>query len=67
MLISGKSNTINYNPNMKLVDYEKEIIIKCLDHHNGSIYKTCIGLGIARETLYRKMKKYKITRTVKTF
>ena len=56
-----------YNPKMKLKDYEREVILKCLEYNQGSIYKTLCCLGIARETLYRKLRSYGIKKTYKAF
>jgi transcriptional regulator of acetoin/glycerol metabolism len=41
-----------------LKDYERDIIIKTLDLNKGNVSKTARDLGIARNTLYRKMKKF---------
>ena len=43
--------------NKNLKDYEKDVILKTLELNNGNISKTAKELGIARNTLYRKMKK----------
>lgn len=45
------------NTDQSLKDYEKDIILKTLDINKGNVSKTARDLGIARNTLYRKMKK----------
>jgi len=42
--------------NKRLKDYEKDVILKALELNNGNISKTAKELGIARNTLYRKIK-----------
>jgi transcriptional regulator with PAS, ATPase and Fis domain len=39
---------------------EKRAIERALNHHNGNITKASKALGIGRNTLYEKMKKYGI-------
>lgn len=53
----GARNTI---ANESLRDYECKIIEKTLIENNGNISKSARILGIGRDTLYRKMRKYKI-------
>ncbi len=48
------------NPNSSLKDMEKNHIINTLKHLNGNISKTAKVLDISRNTLYLKLKKYKI-------
>ena len=42
------------------LEQEKEKIIKALDLHAGNVSRTSVELGISRNTLYRKMKKFEI-------
>ncbi|HHV35757.1 MAG TPA: sigma-54-dependent Fis family transcriptional regulator [Syntrophomonadaceae bacterium] len=49
--------TITDTDNQGLKEYEKEIIAKTLEINKGNVSKTARDLGIARNTLYRKMKK----------
>lgn len=53
----------NFDENVYLCsldDLEKKAIIVCLDKFRGNISKTSQTLGISRNTLYQKMKKYGI-------
>jgi len=57
------------NPNSKennktgsLIDLEKEALLKTLKDVKGNISKASKTLGIDRSTLYRKIKKYKISK-----
>lgn len=43
-----------------LYDLEKEKIVEIIDRHQGNISKAAKELGIGRNTLYRKMRKYDI-------
>jgi|Deesub1362A_J573_1020465.scaffolds.fasta_scaffold09590_2 DNA-binding NtrC family response regulator len=43
-----------------LEEWEKELIIKSIQKHSHNLTKVCEELGIARTTLWRKMKKYNI-------
>ena len=43
-----------------LYEFEKEKIIEAIKRHSGNISKAASELGIGRNTLYRKMKKYGI-------
>ena len=45
---------------MELRTLEKRAIERTLRHHGGNISRTATTLGIGRNTLYHKMKKYKI-------
>lgn len=52
---------------VEAVDSEKEQICFALEENNGNVSQTAKQLGIARNTLYRKLKKYNIetkTRTI---
>lgn len=46
--------------NESLKENEKEIIITALKKHNGNITRAAEALGIARNTLYNKIRYYKI-------
>lgn len=48
-----------YKP-MTLEEIEKQVIGKILKKHNGNLTKTAKELGIIRQTLYNKIKKYGI-------
>lgn len=41
-----------------LEDMEKEMICQAIDHHGGNISAIATQLGITRQTLYNKMKKF---------
>lgn len=45
---------------LSLEEKEKEMIIKCLDKHNGKRKMAAKELGISERTLYRKIKEYNI-------
>ncbi len=45
---------------MNIQDNMREIVARTLHEHNGNISQAAKCLGVARTTLYRKMKKYKI-------
>ena len=44
-----------------LRESEKDLIVWALASNNGNVKKTSVDLGIARNTLYRKMMAYGIT------
>jgi transcriptional regulator with PAS, ATPase and Fis domain len=46
-----------------LYDRECETIIRSIEEHSGNIRQAALALGIARSTLYEKMKAYKIRRS----
>src|SRR5699024_9729688 len=48
------------NKDMSLDTMEKNHIIKVLEFHSGNITQSAKTLGIARNTLYRKIEKYNI-------
>jgi transcriptional regulator of acetoin/glycerol metabolism len=50
----------NTSANESLQDYERKIIERTLIENNGNISKSARILGIGRDTLYRRMSKYKI-------
>ena len=52
---------INSNRESKFKDVERQIIIKTLQKNNGNKIQTAKDLGLHRSTLWRKIKKYKIT------
>jgi len=63
----NRSNTSNPNSieNNKvgfLIDLEKEALLKTLKEFKGNISKAARTLGIDRSTLYRKIKKHKISK-----
>ncbi|MBU8892651.1 MAG: sigma-54 dependent transcriptional regulator [Bacteroidales bacterium] len=51
---------IDLHKSMTLDEIEKHVISKTLIKHNGNLTKTAIELGIIRQTLYNKIKKYGI-------
>jgi DNA-binding NtrC family response regulator len=57
MLKPQSLNLINNEP-QKLDDIEKKAIIKALNNNNGVLTFAAKELGIARQTMYNKMKKY---------
>jgi len=60
-----KTNNPNPRDNNKagpLIDLEKEAILKTLEEAKDNISKASKTLGIDRSTLYRKIKKYKISK-----
>ncbi|HZK18412.1 MAG TPA: sigma 54-interacting transcriptional regulator [Clostridia bacterium] len=52
----GKSVETNFN----LENAEKRLIIRALRYFNGNITESAKALGIGRNTLYRKIKKYRL-------
>jgi len=59
-----KSNDLDIKEDREvnsLIDIEKEVIFKVLKEAKGNITKASRALGIDRSTLYRKIKKYKIS------
>lgn len=52
-------------PKQTFDDVEKKIILEILEKEHGNIQATAKVLGIARNTLYRKIKKYGIVRAKK--
>jgi transcriptional regulator with PAS, ATPase and Fis domain len=48
------------NRKRAMEEKEKENIIQALDNNGGNVSKTAISLGISRNTLYRRLKKYGI-------
>jgi len=60
-----KSNDLDIKEDREansLIDIEKEVIFKVLKEVKGNITKASRVLGIDRSTLYRKIKKYKISK-----
>jgi len=45
-----------------LREHERETIIRSIEEHNGNIRRAALALGIARSTLYEKMKTHGIRR-----
>jgi PAS domain S-box-containing protein len=45
-------------PLQPLVEVEKEMICRAVEHYKHNIHKAAMSLGISRNTLYRKMKEY---------
>lgn len=58
--ILTRTEEIGQKQSLSLVDNEKYIIKKCLHENNGNIFRTAKVLGISRNTLYCKLKKYNI-------
>ena len=56
----GKKENINEELICSLEEIEKKAINACLDKFEGNISKVAKTLGISRNTLYLKMKKYSI-------
>ena len=52
---------VNGNSKSSLVDVEARHIRKLLDHYAGNRRQVAEDLGISERTLYRKLKKYKLT------
>ncbi len=50
----------NQQGERSMEDYEKEIIARILRKHAGNISQTAAELNLSRQTLYRKMKKYRL-------
>ncbi len=60
-LLLNKSVQKNSNLSMLTLDeIEKNAIIKTINKHNGNLSETASTLGITRQTLYNKLKKYNI-------
>jgi transcriptional regulator of acetoin/glycerol metabolism len=53
--------TIKYNGVPPLKSAEADIILNILTKHKGNRIKTAAELGVDKSTLWRKMKKHKIT------
>ncbi len=49
-------------PGSVLKSYEKTVILDCLNKHNFNIARTARELGIARNTLYKKMDEFGVKR-----
>jgi len=59
---ASNPNFMNNNKAVSLMDFEKEALLKALEDAKGNISKASKTLGIDRSTLYRKIKKYKISK-----
>ncbi len=55
-----ESGTVELNTSGKLEEYEKTAIINSLRQYEGNISQAAKALGVARNTLYRKLKKFGI-------
>jgi transcriptional regulator of acetoin/glycerol metabolism len=49
---------IRYDSTITLAEIERYWILSALDKCDGSITKTCKLLGMAKETLYRRIREY---------
>ena len=69
----GKSSTLNrpkpnyqlligYNPNIKMAELERFWILSAIEKCQGSISEAARMLGMARETVYRKVRLYNETK-----
>ena len=58
MLSSGN----NFNPEKTLAQNEMDFILKALSYYNNNLGRTAKALGVSRETIYRKLRKYKVKR-----
>ncbi len=56
---SGKQNFV-LTKSMTLAELEKQAIINALDNNRGNVLKAAKELGLARQTLYNKMMKYRL-------
>jgi transcriptional regulator of acetoin/glycerol metabolism len=45
---------------MSVADAEREAVARALEDHDGNIVVAARALGVARTTLYRKLKEYKL-------
>jgi len=59
----AKNNSRNPRDFLPISDYEKQIIANLLRKSGGNLSQVAKQLGIARTTLYRKMRKYGLLRT----
>lgn len=59
-IISDAEQKKNMEEGSALTDYERVLILEALEKYDYNIQATAQHLGIARNTLYRKMKKYEI-------
>ncbi|NQU80120.1 MAG: sigma-54-dependent Fis family transcriptional regulator, partial [Bacteroidetes bacterium] len=59
-LTSSTNFGVNLHKAMTLEEIEKQVIGKTIKKHNGNLTKTAKELGIIRQTLYNKIKKYGI-------
>lgn len=55
-------NILNEQENLKLDDAERLVIVSTIKATNGNLTKTARRLGIAKSTLYLKLKKYNLDR-----
>jgi len=60
LMLKSDSLDSNNNQALKLDDIEKNAIIRALKNNNGVLTFAAKELGIARQTMYNKMKKYGI-------
>jgi len=60
LLIEKSSLPVSTTESLFMEDVEKQVIIKALRQHGQNISLAAHELGMARTTLYRKMKKYGI-------
>lgn len=58
---SKKSNPDGYRDQFRTIEeMEKEMILACINKQNGNMSKVAKSLGITRQTLYNKLRKYGI-------
>lgn len=55
---------LGQQPNSNLEEFEREMIYKLMQDHQGNISKVSDQLGIARTTLYRKLSKFGIKKEI---
>lgn len=56
-------SNVNWQPGMTLEEVEKLCILEAVKFYRGKIEQTAESLGIARKTLYEKLKKYEFDTT----
>ena len=61
---SHNSDSAFDSTDYSISEYEKKKIYHLIKKHNGNLSKTATELGIARSSLYRKMKQYGITKNI---
>lgn len=65
----GKAKTLNQAPlsipsSSRISDLEKDMLERLMDNYQGNITKVAKEMGVARTTVYRKLKKYRLIGTL---
>ncbi|MDK2909427.1 MAG: hypothetical protein PWR20_994 [Bacteroidales bacterium] len=59
-LVSARSTPLKKEKNLRIIEKEKDLVVRALEKHLGNISRAAKELGITRQALYRRMKKYGI-------